>query len=176
MDTATRLTGWAVTQEGPAATSTHHSPVRPSGRRTSTRGGHPVTNHRTIQPDAWKVIVGVDTHKARPRGRGDRHVGDPPRRSIVCRRLRRLPTADHLGRASRTRRRVRHRGHRQLRGGTRARGPASRAPGARSEPGRPAHPSNRREVRHRGCRGPPRGRSWLANRPPSRRPRTGRSR
>ena len=47
----------------PAATSTHHSPVRPSGRRTSTRGGHPVTNHRTIQPDARKVIIGVDTHK-----------------------------------------------------------------------------------------------------------------
>ena len=22
-----------------------------------------MTNHRTIQPDAWKVIVGVDTHK-----------------------------------------------------------------------------------------------------------------
>ena len=49
--------------DGPAATSTHHSPVRPSGRRTSTRGGHPVTNHRTIQPDARKVIVGVDPHK-----------------------------------------------------------------------------------------------------------------
>ena len=114
--------------------------------------------------------------QARPRGRGDRHVGDPPRRSIVCRRLRRLPTADHLGRASRTRRRVRHRRHRQLRGGTRSRGPASRAPGARSEPGRPAHTSNRREVRHRGCRDRRAARSWLANRPPSRRPRTGRSR
>ena len=111
----------------------------------------------------------------RPRGRGDRHVGDPPRRSIVCRRLRRLPTADHLGRASRPHRRVRHRGHRQLRGGTRARGPASRAPGARSEPGRPAHTSNRREVRHRGCRdrravGP----GWPIDRHPEDRGRGGR--
>ena len=33
------------------------------GGHISTRGGHPVTNPRTIQPDARKVIVGVDTHK-----------------------------------------------------------------------------------------------------------------
>ena len=111
-----------------------------------------MTNPRTIQPRRAEGDRRRGHPQARPRGRGDRHVGDPPRRSIVCGRLRRLPTADHLGRASRTCRRVRHRGHRQLRGGTRARGPASRAPGARSEPGRPAHPSNRREVRHRGCR------------------------
>ena len=37
--------------------------VLSSGRRISTRGGHPVTNHRTIQPHARKVIVSVDTHK-----------------------------------------------------------------------------------------------------------------
>ena len=134
-----------------------------------------MTNPRTIQPDARKVIVRRGHPQARPRGRGDRHVGDPPRRSIVCGRLRRLPIADHLGRASRTCRRVRHRGHRQLRGGTRARGPASRAPGARSEPGRPAHPTNRREVRHRGCRdrravGP----GWPIDRHPEDRGRGGR--
>ena len=134
-----------------------------------------MTNHRTIQPDARTVIVGVDTHTHVHVAVAIEHVGDPPRRSIVCRRLRRLPTADHLGRASRTRRRVRHRGHRQLRGGTRARGPASRAPGARSEPGRPAHPSNRREVRPRGCRdrravGP----GWPIDRHPEDRGRGGR--
>ena len=114
--------------------------------------------------------------QARPRGRGDRHVGDPPRRSIVCRRLRRLPTADHLGRASRTRRRVRHRGHRQLRGGTRSCGPASRAPGARSESGPTGAPVESPGSPTPWMPRPPRGRSWLANRPPSRRPRTGRSR
>ena len=111
-----------------------------------------MTNHRTIQPDARKVIVGVDTHKHVHVAVAIDTRGVQPRRSIVCRRLRRLPTADHLGRASRPPRRVRHRGHRQLRGGTRSRGPASRAPGARSEPRRPAHTSNRREVRPRGCR------------------------
>ena len=85
-----------------------------------------MTNPRTIQPDARKVIVGVDTHKHVHVAVAIDTWGIRPRRSIVCGRLRRLPTADHLGRASRTCRRVRHRGHRQLRGGTRARGPASR--------------------------------------------------
>ena len=56
------------------------------------------------------------------------------------------------------------------RGGTRV--PASRAPGA-SEPGRPAHPSNRREV-HTVDAETAAGRSWLANRDPEDRGRGGR--
>ena len=117
-------------QSCPPIRPTHQHPRRPPGDEPTDYPARRADGDRRRGPP-----------QARPRGRGDRHVGDPPRRFDVCRRLRRLPTADHLGRASRTRRRVRHRGHRQLRGGTRAR-----------------------------------GRAWRANRPPSRRPRTGRSR
>ena len=150
-------------------TSTHHSPVRPSGRRTSTRGGHPVTNHRTIQPDARKVIVvhvavAIDTWGIRL---GDRSCAAD---SDGYQQL--SPGPSLHGRVA-----DRHRGHRQLRGGTQL-AKVRRAGCTRCLEVNRGDRRTRRiaEVRHRGPRPTAARRSGLANRPPSRRPRTGRSR
>ena len=89
-----------------------------------------MTNPRTIQPDARTVIVGVDTHThvhvAVAIDTWGIRLGDRSGAADSDGYQQLITWAERHGRVSRTCRRVRHRGHRQLRGGTRARGPASR--------------------------------------------------
>ena len=133
-----------------------------------------MTNHRTIQPDARKVIVGVDTHKhvhvAVAIDTWGIRLGDRSCAADSDGYQQLITWAERHGRVAAFG--IEGTGSD---GAGLARGPASRAPGARSESGRPAHPSNRREVRHRGCRdrravGP----GWPIDRHPEDRGRGGR--
>ena len=142
-----------------------------------------MTNPRTIQPDARKVIVGVDTHKhvhvAVAIDTWGIRLGDRSCAADSDGYQQLITWAERHGRVAAfgiegtgsygagLARAVRRAGHQLLEVKRRARRSGSGATGAPVEsPGSPTPWMPR----------PPRGRSWLANRPLSRRPRTGRSR
>ncbi len=67
-----QLTGWAVTQSGPACTHGVEAVASACpGQSAANLGGQPVTT-MTMQPEARAVIVGVDTHRHGPKCYGRR--------------------------------------------------------------------------------------------------------
>ena len=146
-------------------------PTRASPRRR-TRGGQTVTHTMTTQPEVWKVIVGVDTHKhvhvavaidTRGIRLGDHSfVADSSGYQAL------LMWAHTHGRIET----VRHRRHRQLWCRPGAGRPPSGASCHGRESRRPALTPSRRQIRHDRRRGPPLGPCWRANRPRSPRPLT----